>query len=148
MEEAHGEYLYTGTAEEAEEYLRTWNGLKKCLHLIVLAEDVCQARRLPEWVSWVWVPRSPGLVAVYNQIRGIFYRLRSWDKKLDEIILTGQNMDVMLETYTELLPHHLLMWDEMCIRDRNGTAPVLASARRSTSSVCACPIRRKLYLRM
>lgn len=126
VEEAHGEYLYTGTAEEAEEYLRTWNGLKKRLHLIVLAEDVCQARRLPEWVSWVWVPRSPGLVAVYNQIRGIFYRLRSWDKKLDEIILTGQNMDVMLETYTELLPHHLLMWDasfNICAFTRNIEAP-------------------------
>ncbi len=126
MEEAREEYLYTGTAAEAMEYVKSRSGHKKRMYLIVLAENAEEARRLPEWVSWLCVPKSPGLVPVYNQIRGIFHRLLSWDKKLDDIILTGQNMDVMLETYTELLPHHLLMWDasfNICAFTRNIEAP-------------------------
>ena len=126
MEEAREEYLYTGTFAEALEYAGSRNGPQQRLHLIVLAENADQARRLPDWINWVCVPQNRGLVPVYNQIRGIFHRLLSWDKKLDDIILTGQNMDVMLETYTELLPHHLLMWDasfNICAFTRNIEAP-------------------------
>lgn len=123
MEEVREDFLYVGTVGDAQKYVQSRD---KRLYMVVLAESSEQVRDLPEWLCWLYVPENSGLVTVYNQIRRIFHRLLSWDKKLDEIILTGQDMNVMLETYAELLPHHLLMWDasfNICAFTRNIEPP-------------------------
>lgn len=137
MEEAAGDFLYVGTVGDAKRYVlrceagendREAGAVSRNgrLYMVVLAESFAQVKDLPEWLCWIYVSENPGLVTVYNQIRRLFHRFLSWDKKLDEIILTGQDMNVMLETYTELLPHHLLMWDasfNICAHTRNIEPP-------------------------
>lgn len=144
MGEGQEDFLYVGTVSDVEQYVQNRICQSGRLHAVVLTESeksaefeksaesekttgsVGRVRCLPEWVRWICVPQNTGLVKTYNQIREIFHRILSWDKRLDDIILTGQDMNVMLETYTELLPHHLLMWDasfNICAYTKNIPAP-------------------------
>jgi len=126
MEDLEEDILYVADIDTLSDYLKLYPQQEKRLCVVCLAESPADLEEFSERVRWIFAPWETGVISVFNMLRGLFYRLHAWDRKLDQIILTGQDMNAMLDAYAEIMPHHLLIWDasfNVCAYTKHVPAP-------------------------
>lgn len=111
MEQLDEDILYVADLDTLTRYFAANPQRTDEFYGVCLAENPDEVIPFSHRIHWIYMPKHHGSISVFNEFRHLFYRFQAWDRKLDQIILSGQGMDAMLAAYTEILPHHLLVWD-------------------------------------